>query len=65
MIKSWLITFLVLILFAAAFYVDLFGLIASKGAFYTALVLVIIALLAAIKILGNPFGRVDDNDDKL
>ncbi len=65
MIKSWLITFLVLILFIAAFYVDLFGILASSGAFYTALGLVIIALVAAVKILGNPFGRVDDDDDEL
>ncbi len=65
MIKSWLITFLLLLLLIAAYRLELFEILASRGMFYTALFLVIITLIAAVKILGNPFGRVDDNDDEL
>lgn len=62
MFKSMLISLLVVLLLFLAYYVNLFGWLASGGAFRTALVLVIIVLVAAFKILGNPLGRADDND---
>lgn len=63
MLKSWLVTILILAALAGAYYLDLFGLLASRGAFITASVLVAAGLLAALKILGNPFRKVDDDDD--
>lgn len=54
MFKSWLITILVVLLLAAAYYLDLFGFLATKGAFILGLILVAGVLTAAFFILGNP-----------
>lgn len=63
MMKSWLISLLIVLGLAGAYYTDIFGLIAGRGALITALVFVIIVLLAALKVLGNPFRRADDDDE--
>ena len=63
MIKSWLITIAVLLAFVAAYPLNLFSLLASRGIRITALILVLMAFLLAFKVLGNPFRKADDDDD--
>ncbi len=57
MIKSWLITFLVLALLAIAYFLNIFEWIGSRSATITAAVMLIAALTAAVIILGNPFDK--------
>lgn len=64
MMKSWLISVLVVLVFVFAYYTDLFALLASEGALITALILVSVMLLLALKVLGNPFRKADDDDKK-
>lgn len=64
MIKNMLVNILIILALAAAYYANFFSWIAGRGALITAIVLVIAALIAALKILGNPFGKADDDDDK-
>lgn len=62
MFKSWLITILAVLLLAAAYYFNLFGLLATKGALILGLILVAGVLLAAFFILGNPLANRKDNE---
>lgn len=64
MLKSMLINILIILALVGAYYTNFFGWMAGRGALITAIVLVIAALIAALKILGNPFGKADDDDDK-
>lgn len=59
-----LINFIVILGLVAAYYTNFFGWFAGCGALITAIILVFVALIAAFKILGNPFGRADDDSDK-
>jgi len=44
------------------YYIDFFGWFTTKYAFWGSLVLVIAVLLAAFKVLGNPWHKEDDDD---
>lgn len=61
--KSWLISLLIVLILAGVYYTEIFALLAGQGALITALVFVVIVLLAALKVLGNPFRRADDDDE--
>lgn len=63
MIKAWLVTFLIIILFAIAYAVDLFAFLASDAVMYIAVFLVAATLAAARIILGSPL-KQDDDDEK-
>ena len=58
--------FINIIIFAAALaicYTDFFGFFTSSYAFWGALVLVVVLLLIAVKVLGNPLsGGKNDKD---
>ncbi len=61
--RAVLINILVLAAFALAYYVDFFGWFTSKYAFWGALGLIVIVLLAALKILGNPWRKGHEDDE--
>lgn len=63
MLKSWIISIAIVLVLAGAYYSNLFGWLASSGALITAIILVLAAIAAALKILGSPFRKVDDDDD--
>lgn len=62
MMKAFVYSFLLLLLIALTVWIDLPTLIASKGFFYTALCLLVAALVASFIILGKPLntGTKDD-----
>lgn len=70
MLKSWLITFVVLFLLVIAYKINLFGLLASAGFRIAAFVMVSVALATAVVVLGNPLKGLakrtdeDDHDSK-
>ena len=57
MLKSWLITLIVLFLLAAAYYFRLFDWLAGAQAKWLGFILVIIMLALAFIILGNPLKK--------
>ena len=63
MIKAWLATVLILILFAMAYALDLFAILGTNLAFYIAFALVVIMLTIARIILGNPLNK-DEKDEE-
>lgn len=65
MIKSWLISFFIVVMFFIVYKLNLLTWLASSAAFWTALSLVLIALAAAFLILGNPLKGMDDNDENI
>lgn len=62
MIKSWLISVFIVFLFFIVYKTSLLTWLSSSSAFWTALGLVLIVLIAAFLILGNPFNGMDGND---
>ena len=62
--KTILINLGILFAIAIAYYVDFFGWFTTKYAFWGSLFLVVAVLLAAFKILGNPWHK-DDNDENM
>lgn len=62
MLKSWLINILIVLALVGAYYTDLFGLMASAGAFWIGLFLVGGVLIAAFVILGNPWAKNNESD---
>ncbi len=60
--KAVLINLGIILAIAVAYYVDFFGWFTTKYAFWGAFVLVIAVLLAAFKVLGNPWHKEDDDD---
>lgn len=63
MAKAWLGTFVILIIFLIAYGIDLFAFLADKAVYYIAFCLLVLTLIAAGIILGNPFNK-DKEDDK-
>lgn len=63
MIKAWLVSLLIVILFAMAYAFDLFTFFTYKSVFYIAMALVFLMLVAARIILGNPL-KEDKKDDE-
>ncbi len=63
MIRSWFVSLLVILLFVFAYWVDLFAFFSQRWLFYVALALVVIMLIVARIILGNPFAE-DKTDEK-
>lgn len=57
MIKSGLISLLVLILLIGAAYIGIFDWAATNGAMWFGLLLVAVMLLVAFLVLGSPFKR--------
>ena len=60
--RAILINIGILLAIAVAYYIDFFGWFTTKYAFWGSLILVVTVLLAAFKILGNPWREDDDND---
>ena len=60
--KAVLINLGIILAIAVAYYVDFLGWFTTKYAFWGAFVLVIAVLLAAFKVLGNPWHKEDDDD---
>lgn len=60
--RAILINIGILLAIAVAYYIDFFGWFTTKYAFWGSLILVVAVLLAAFKILGNPWREDDDND---
>ena len=60
--RAVLITIGIILAIALAYYIDFFGWFTTKYAFWGSLVLVIAVLLAAFKVLGNPWHKEDDDD---
>lgn len=65
MIKSWLISLLIILFFVLAYKINLFTILSSKSMFILASVVLGMALIAAFIILGNPLkGKKDDETDQ-
>lgn len=62
--KAILVNIGVFLAIIGAYYIDFFGWFTSKYAMPAAIAFVIIIFLAALKVLGNPFAKEDDHDDK-
>lgn len=62
--KAVLVNIGILLAIAVAYYVDFFGWFTTKYIFWGSIILTIAVLLAAYKILGNPWHK-DDDDDKM
>lgn len=62
--RNILINMVIILILAVMYYTNAFGVISSNGIFIFATILLIVMVLIALKILGNPFKRVDDDDDK-
>lgn len=62
--KAFLINIGIIIALIFAYYIDFFGWFTSKYAFVGSLLLVIIVLIIALKVLGNPFKKEDDDENK-
>ena len=60
--RAVLINIGIILAIALAYYIDFFGWFTTKYAFCGSLVLVIAVLLAAFKVLGNPWHKEDDDD---
>ena len=60
--RAVLINIGIILAIALAYYIDFFGGFTTKYAFWGSLVLVIAVLLAAFKVLGNPWHKEDDDD---
>ena len=60
--RAVLINIGIILAIALAYYIDFFGWFTTKYAFWGSLVLVIAVLLAAFKVLGNPWHKEDDDD---
>ncbi len=63
MIRSWFVSLFVIILFAFAYWIDLFAILSQRYVFYIALALVIVMLIVARIILGSPLTE-DETDEK-
>lgn len=63
MIKAWLWTIAILVLFAIAYLTDLFEFLSNNFTKYFAVGLLIFMLGVAGFVLGNPFNK-DRHDDK-
>lgn len=57
MLKAWFVSLFILLLLAAAIYLNLFGWLASASARLLGLIAVGIVLVVAFFILGNPFQK--------
>lgn len=57
-----LINIIIILAIALAYYIDFFDWFTTRYAFWGSLVLVIAVLLAAFKVLGNPWHKEDDDD---
>ncbi len=64
MLKSWLITFVVLFLLVVAYKINLFAFFASSGFRIAAFVMVGAALTAAVIVLGNPLKGLAKRTDE-
>lgn len=64
MIKSWLISFFIVLMFFIVYKLHLLTWLASSAAFWMAVILVLVTLAAAFLILGNPLKGMDGNDDE-
>lgn len=62
--RAILVNIIIFMAIIGAYYIDFFGWFTSRYAFFGALALVVIVLIIAIKVLGNPFAGDDDHDDK-
>ena len=60
--RAVLINIGIILAIALAYYIDFFGWFTTKYAFWGSLVLGIAGLLAAFKVLGNPWHKEDDDD---
>ena len=61
--KTFLINVLIITAIFIAYWVDVFDLFTSKYALVFSFTLVIISLLLALKVFGNPFSRTKDDDN--
>lgn len=62
--KAFLINIGIIIVLILAYYIDFFGWFTSKYAFIGSLVMVVIVLIIALKVLGNPFKKEDGDENK-
>ena len=60
--KVILVNIIVFMAIIGAYYTDFFGWFTYRYAFTIAIALVVIVLLSALKILGNPFSGGNDNE---
>ncbi len=63
MIKAFLVSFVLIIIFSMVYVTDLFVFLSGKTALLLALVMVVTMLIIARIILGNPYVE-DKKDDK-
>lgn len=61
--RTILINIIIFAAVLAIYYTDFFGFFTSSFAFWGALVLVIVLLLIAVKVLGNPFAGGDNDEN--
>ena len=60
--KSIFITFLMFAVALAAVHIGLFDVMSSSYITYTAILLVIVSVIFALKVLGNPLAKDEKND---
>lgn len=63
MVKAWLMSLLMIAAFALIYWTGLFKILSYDWFFYIALGLVVVALAAAVIILGNPLAQ-EKGDEK-
>jgi len=60
--KAILINLAIILILITMYYLDFWSLFSFKNSFWFAIVAVASVLLIGLKVIGNPFGRGNDND---
>lgn len=63
MMKAWLVSVLIILIFVGVYVTDLFAILGSNTFKYIAVFLVVATLAAARIILGNPLKKDDKNEE--
>ncbi len=64
MLKAWGWTILTLLLLLFAYSIDLFGFLSSNLFMWMSIVVLVVSILAAFFILGNPFAGAEEDGEK-
>lgn len=62
--KAILINLGIILAIIAMYYLDFWVFFTSKNSFWYVLLIVAVLLLVGLKVLGTPFGRGNDDDQK-
>lgn len=60
--KDFAVNILIIVLVMLAYYFDIWDIFNSKSAGWIICIIILLLFVAALKILGNPFAKDDDDD---